>query len=113
MSIKALNLIETQYAPSGVTTLYTVPAGTTTIIDNFSACNGDTGGAHTLTIYIVPSGQTYGAAYAVCSAYSIAASTAVNVPSMQTQILSAGDFIAVIASAASDIVIRASGRQVT
>lgn len=111
--VTAKNLIPAQFANSSPSTPYTSPADTTTIIDNFMACNTDSGGAHTITVYLVPNGQTALNSNQVISVLSIAASTTLNLTSMQNQILIPGDQIVVVASSASAIVIRASGRQVT
>ena len=112
MSVTAKCLINAKYAAGSATTEYTVASNTRTIIDKFTATNTDASD-RTITVYIVPTGQTAGAQYTVTSAYSITAGASVDLTEMKNQILNAGDFISVAASVASKVVIRASGREVT
>lgn len=111
MTVTAKALIEAKYASTSAATEYTA-TGVRTIIDKFTATNTDAA-AVTLTVYIVPSGQTAGATYTVISAKSIAAGATADLSELQNQILNSGDFISVFASTASKLVIRMSGREVT
>lgn len=112
MSVTAKVLINAKQAAGSVTTEYTAPSSTRTIIDKFTATN-TTGGAVTLTIHIVPSGGSVDATNKILDAYSIAANTFLDLSQMQNHVLAAGDIIAVGASAATSITIRASGRECT
>lgn len=112
MSVTAKTLIESKYAANSATTEYTCPADTHTIIDKFTACNDDSG-AVTLTVYLVPSGGTAGASNQMVKAYSLAAGANKDFTELQNQILNAGDFISIVASAASKVAVRGSGREVT
>lgn len=112
MTITAKALVDAKFASSGANTEYTAPANTRTIIDKFTATNTDSS-ARAITVYVVPSGQTFAAQYTVTSAFSIAANTAVELTELKNHILSAGDVISVFASVASVVVIRASGREIT
>lgn len=112
MAVTAKNLINSKYAADSATTEYTAPASTRTIIDKFTATN-ITGGAVTLTVYLVPSGGSAGDSNKVISALSIAAGATDDIEELKNQILATGDFISVLAGAATSIVIRASGREVT
>ena len=103
-------LVPSVYALNSQTTMYAVPAGTTTIIDKFTATNNDSG-AHTLSVNLVPSGSSAGATNLIIDAISVGASTCLDITELQNQILAAGDIISVVASSSSNIVIRASGRQ--
>jgi hypothetical protein len=111
LSVTAKPLINSKYASNSLTTEYTAPASTRTIIDKFTATNTDSG-AQTISVHIVPSGGSAGASNSITSALSIAAGASVNLPEQANQILAAGDFISVVASVASKVVIRASGREV-
>jgi hypothetical protein len=102
-------LIESQYAPSSQTALYTVQTGSAAIIDKFVAQNSS-GGAVTLTVSLVPNGQSQGAANIIVNAQSLAAGANLDVTILQNNILALGDSISVAASSASAIVVRASGR---
>lgn len=112
MSVTPKKLIASKYASNSANTEYTVPTAKTTIIDKFTATNTDAS-AQTVTINIVPSGDTAGAANTIISAYSIAAGAIKDFTEIQNHILAAGDFISVTASAASKVVIRSSGREIT
>lgn len=112
MSITAKCLIEAKYASDVDTTEYTAPASTRTIIDKFTATNTD-GSSRTITVNLVASGGSPDPSNIITSALSIAAGASVDLPEMGYQILNAGDFISAIASVASKVVIRVSGREVT
>ena len=112
MSVTAKPLIQAKYAAAAAATEYTAPASTTAIIDKFTATNTEAS-ARTITVHIVPSGGTAGPSNRITSALSIAAGVSIDLPEMKNHILSPGDFISVLASVASMVVIRASGREVT
>lgn len=105
-------LIESQYAPSTDTILYTVPANTTAIVDHFTACNSSAG-AVTLTIHLVPRGGSVDNSNILTKATSLAAGATYIASEMQSQILSTGAQIVVSASAATSISVRCSGREVS
>lgn len=112
MPVTAKPLILAKYAADTLTNEYTVPAGTRTIIDKFTATN-ISGGAVTLNVHIVPPGGSADNSNKILSSVSIASNATLDSAAMQNQIMSATGFISVSASAASSIVIRASGREVT
>ena len=104
-------LVVAKYASNAETTEYTASSGMRTIIDKISAYNG-TGGASALTIKLVPSGGTAGASNTM-AVKTIAAGATETFPEIVGQTLEAGGFISVLAAAATTIVIRISGREVT
>jgi hypothetical protein len=112
-TVTAKCLLETKYAENAQTTQYTAPAGTRTIIDKVTASN-NSGANQTLAVNIVPSGSAAGASNLV-----VPAKTIVNggdpelFPGLVGRVLNTGDFISTIASAASAIVIRIEGREVS
>ena len=110
MTVTAKCLLEAKQAENAQTTQYTAGAGVKTIIDKFTITNG-TAGAVTLSVNIVASGGAAGAANLVVSAKSVAAGETYTCPELVGQILNAGDFISTIASAATSLVIRISGRE--
>lgn len=112
MTITAKALIETSLAGIAADTKYTAPAATKTIIDKFTATNTDSS-ARTISIYLVPSGQLAATTYLITKALSIAAGATEDVTDVKNHILNTGDFIAVLASVADVVVIRASGREIT
>jgi hypothetical protein len=113
MSVTAKVLPSTgaQFAANSLTSFYTVPEGTTTIIDKFTAANSDSG-SQTLNINIVPSGQSNSDSNSIIRASSMAAGATLDVTAMQNQILAAGDQVFVGASVASKVAIRMSGREI-
>lgn len=112
MTVTAKALIQSKQAANSATTEYTCPADTKAVIHRFTATN-TTGGAVTLTIYIVPNGGSAGATNKVLSALSIAANTTTDITQIQDHVLDESDFIAVEASAATSITIRCSGREIS
>lgn len=111
MTVTVKPLIERQQAPNAETPLYTAN-NATTVIDKFTATN-TTGGAVTLTVHLVPKGATAGVANCVLSAKSVASNETYNCPELVGQVLANGDFISLIASAATSLTISASGREIT
>lgn len=112
MSVAAKCLINSKYAANSVATEYTAPASTRVIVDKFTATNIDSS-SRTLSVYLVPSGDSASDANLVLDSVSIAANTCRDCTELKNQILNAGDTIQVLASASSNINIRASGREVT
>lgn len=111
MSVISKPLITSKYASNAETTEYTASTGMRTILDKFTGYNG-TGGAVTLTVRLVPSGGTAGASNATVSK-SLAAGETYTFPEVVGHVLEASGFVSVLASAATSIVIRCSGREVT
>lgn len=112
MTVTAKTLINAKYAGNSLTTEYTTPANTRTIIDKLTATNTDSG-AQTVDIHLVPTGNSATAANKIIQEVSIASKATRDFTELQNQILSAGDFISIVASVASKVVIRGSGREVT
>lgn len=112
MTVTPKTLIESKYAASSEATEYAVPTATTTIIDKFTATNTDTG-SQSLTVYIVPNGGAFGGSNKIMSAKSISAGATYDFTELKNQILGAGASIVTVASAASKVVQRASGREVS
>jgi hypothetical protein len=110
MTVTARCLLESKHAENAQTSQYTA-SGVKTIVDKFTGYNG-TAGAVTLTVNIVASGGAAGASN-VKVAKSLAAGETYTFPELVGHILNTGDFISTLASAATSIVIRASGREIT
>ena len=103
-------LVQAKYAENTQTTQYP-STGMRTIIDKFQAYNSDTV-VQTLTVNIVASAGA-AAATNVLVVKSLAAGEAYIFPEIVGNILGPGDFISTLASAASKVVIRSSGRKLT
>lgn len=110
MTVTAKCLIDSKYAENSQTTQYTA-TGVRTILDKFTAYNG-TAGAVTLAVNIVASGGTAGASN-LKVLRTVAAGETYTFPEIVGQVLNSGSFISTIAGAATSLVIRASGREVT
>lgn len=110
-TVTAKPLILSQYAEASATTEYTTPSSTKTIIDKFTATNV-TGGSVSVSVYLVPNGQSVGDEYKIIDAKSVAANGTEDLTALKGHILDTGGFISVVASAGSSIVIRCSGREV-
>lgn len=111
MSVTPKTLIDSQQIANSATTYYTA-TNVRTIIDKFTVCN-TTAGAVTVTVDIVDSGGSSGVTERIISARSIAAGETYTCPEVVGHILDSGDFIAALASAATSLTLRASGREVT
>jgi hypothetical protein len=106
-------LLETKYAENSQTTQYTCPAGTRTIIDKITASN-NSGANQTLAINVVPSGGSAGASNLIVPAKTIVDTASPELfPGIVGRVLNPGDFISTLASAASAIVIRIEGREIS
>lgn len=108
MSTQTTVLVETGYAANAQTTQYT-STGLRTIVDKFTGYSPAGG---TLTVNLVPSGGAAGAGNIVV-VKTFAANETYTFPEVVGHTLAAGDFISTLAGAASTVVIRSSGRQVT
>lgn len=107
LTIKKLSPI-TQLTASTVTQ-YTVPAATTTRITELLLCNADTV-ERTVTINFVASAGSVTAANRVISTLPIPASTTKIIP--LNTVMSAGDFISALASAATAVNLQISGTEI-
>ena len=110
MSVTAKTLIPAKQAESTQTTQYTTPGSTRTIIDKFTGTN-TTAGAVTLAVHLVTLAGAAGDSNKIVLK-SLAAGETYTFPEIVGHVLDAGDFISTIASAATSITIRASGREV-
>ena len=111
MTVTVKVLIPAKIAEDSQTQQYAA-CNVTTIIDKFTATNYS-GGAATLSINLVTSGDTPGNRNLITKARSLAASEVYTFPEIVGQVLDSGGFISTIAGTASAITIRASGREVS
>lgn len=112
MTTSSTVLIQSKYAPNTQTTEYTTPSNTKTIIDKFTVSN-DSGGGVSFAVNIVDSGGSAGASNLILPTKTIADGETYECPELIGRRLNAGDFISLIAGAASSLVIRAEGREIT
>ena len=104
-------LIAAKIAESSQTTQYT-STGVRTIIDKFTATNYSAGPV-TLSVNLVTSGDTAGNQNLIVKTKTLQAGETYLFPELVNQNLNDGDFISTIASAATSINIRSSGRVVS
>jgi hypothetical protein len=111
MTTTSKPIVTAAYAPNAQTTVYTASTGMRTIIDKCTGSNG-TAAPVTMAINLAPNSGTVGGANLIVSK-SIAAGETYTFPEIVGHVLEAGGFVSVIAGAASSIVLRMSGREVT
>lgn len=111
MTITAKTFVEASQLTTGATTKYTATS-VVGIIDK-ATCTNVSVAAATLTVYLVASGGTAGPANATVYQKTIAAGYADTLPELVGHILNAGDFLSALASAATALNLRVSGREVS
>jgi len=112
MAVNPKVLIAAKNAENSQTTQYTA-TGVTTIIDKFTATNYDASTARTLSVNLVTSADTAGNQNLIVKTKTLQAGETYTFPELVGHVLAPGGFISTIASAATAINIRASGREVS
>jgi hypothetical protein len=111
MSVLVKALIPARQAENVQTTQYTA-VNCKTIIDKFTATN--TGAANvTLSVNLVTGGGAAGASNLIVDTRAVAPDETYTFPELVGQVLESDGFISTIASAATSLTIRASGREIT
>lgn len=111
MTVTAKVLIPPKQAENSQTTQYTA-TNCKAIIDKFTGTN-TTAGNVTLSVNIVTASGSASSSNLIVSARSIAPNETYTFPELIGQVLDISGFISTIASAATSITIRASGREIT
>lgn len=111
MSVLVKALIPAKQAENAQTTQYTA-VNCKTIIDKFTATNTSAGNV-TISVNLVTSGGSAGVSNLVVDTRAIAPDETYTFPELVGQVLESGGFISTIASAATSLTIRASGREIT
>lgn len=113
MTVTARNLVPAKLVENTQTTQYIVPTNATvTIIDKFTATNVS-GSTATISVNLVTGSGTPGDNNLITKTKSLQASEVYTFPELVGQILPTAAYISTIASAASAINMRVSGREVT
>lgn len=94
------------------TNQYTVPLSTKAVIDKATVTNTDTVN-RTFSVNLVTSGGSAGNSNLVIDDLAVVPGETYNCPELVGQALEAGSFISTIASAASALTLRISGREIT
>lgn len=110
MAVTVKALIPAKQAEATQTTQYTA-TNCRAIIDKFTATN-TTAGNVTISVNIVVSGGSAGNSNLIVDTRSIAPDETYTFPELVGQVLDSGNFISTIASAATSLTIRASGREI-
>jgi len=104
-------LIPAKQAESTQITQYTA-VNAKAIIDKFTATN-TSGGNVTISVNLVTAGGSATASNLIVDSRAIAPDETYTFPELVGQVLEPGSFISTIASAATSLTLRASGREVT
>lgn len=111
MTVTAKTLVPAITAADAQTTQYTAN-GVTAIIDKFTATNYGASAA-SLSVNLVTNGGTAGNDNLIVKTKTLQPDETYTFPELVGQILNPGGFISTLASAASTINMRVSGREVT
>ena len=112
MTVTAVVLIPPLQMQGTQTTQYTAPASTKAIIDKATVTNTDTVNRN-FSVNLVTSGGSAGNANLVIDDRAVQPGETYTCPELVGQVLSSGDFISTIASAATALTLRVSGREIT
>jgi hypothetical protein len=111
MAVIAKNIIPAKQAENAQTTQYTA-VNCRTIIDKFTVTNTSASNV-TISVNLVASGGSAGASNLIIDARAVAPDETYVCPELVGQVLEPSSFISTIASAATALTIRASGREIT
>lgn len=111
MTVTVAVLIPAKTAEATQTTQYT-STGVTTIIDKFTATNYSSGAA-TISVNLVTGADTTGNQNLIVKTKTLQAGETYTFPELVGAAIASSGFISTIASSATAINIRASGRQIT
>lgn len=111
MAVTAAKLIEPIFLSNGLTTLYTVPEATQTIIKKATLVNTDAA-AQTASLYLVPANSSAQSSNTILKDYSLAAAESYDVFPMEGHTLNAGDSIQGLASVVDAVNIQVSGVEI-
>ena len=111
MSVTVKTLIPAKQAENTQTTQYTA-VNCKTIIDKFTVTNTSANNV-TISVNLVTTGGSPGASNLIVDSRAIAPDETYTFPELVGQVLEPGSFISTIASAATSLTLRASGREIT
>jgi predicted phage tail protein len=111
MSVTPKVLIPPKQAEAAQTAQYTA-TNVRAIIDKFTVTNTSAGN-ETISVNLVTSGGTAGAANLIVDTRTIAPDETYTCPELVGHVLEAGGFISTLASAGASLTIRCSGREIT
>ena len=112
MSVTVKVLVPPLQMQATQTTQYTAPASTKAIIDKATVTNTDTV-VRTFSVNLVTTGGSAANANQVVRTRAVVPGETYTCPELVGQALEAGGFISTIASAATALTLRVSGREIT
>jgi len=112
MSVTVKVLIPPKQAENSQTTQYSTPASTKAVIDKFTVTNTSATAA-SLSVNLVTTSSSPAASNLILDARVIAPDETYTCPELVGQALESGSYISTLASAASALTIRCSGREIT
>ena len=112
MSVIVQVLVPSLQMQATQTTQYSPGPGIRAIIDKATVTNTDTV-ARTFSANLVTSGGSAGNANLVIDARAVQPGETYTCPELVGQVLNSGDFLSTIASAATALTLRVSGREIT
>lgn len=110
MAVTPKVLIAPKQAENTQTTQYTATGGRA-IIDKFTVTN-TTAGNVSISVNLVSAGDAAGAANLITDTRTVAPDETYTCPELVGHVLDAGGFISTLASAATSLTIRCSGREI-
>jgi predicted phage tail protein len=111
MAVTPKVLIPPKQAENAQTSQYTA-TNARAIIDKFTVTNTSAGNV-TISVNLVTSGGTAGAANLIIDTRTIAPDETYTCPELVGHVIEAGGFISTLASAGASLTIRCSGREIT
>ena len=112
MYSRTIKLFDPQAVPAVAAALYTVPANTRTRITKL-VCTNTATTTRLVTVYLVPTGDTAAAANTIIQEYAIGPDQDITLASAIGHVLETGDSLQAIVDAGTDLMIHASGTEVT
>lgn len=112
MTVTPKVLIAAKQAANTQTTQYTAPVATKAVIDKFTVTNTSANAA-SLSVNLVTTGGSPGVSNLILDTRVVAPDETYTCPELVGQVLEAGGYISTLASAASALTIRCSGREIT
>lgn len=112
MAVNVKVLIPPKQAENSQTTQYTAGTSLYAVIDKFTVTNTSISIVQ-FSCNLVTSGDTAGVSNLIIDAKSIHPDETYTCPELVGHVLAAGGFISTLASAATSLTIRASGREIT
>jgi hypothetical protein len=111
MAVTPVNLIPPKQAENAQTAQYTA-TGVKAIIDKFTVTNTSAGSVN-FSVNLINASGSAGDSNLIIKTRAIAVNETYTCPELVGQVLEAGQFISTLASAATSLTIRASGREIS